>query len=82
MLIPLLEENLDVVGIDASSDMLAMCQQNLTTNQLKAELHTGNLIDFDLGYETFEGIIMPTSTFCLIETEELAIKVLTNFIII
>ena len=79
MLIPLLEENLDVVGIDASSDMLAMCQQNLATNQLKAELHTGNLIDFDLGYETFEGIIMPTSTFCLIETEELAIKVLTNF---
>ncbi|MFI3620649.1 class I SAM-dependent methyltransferase [Vagococcus fluvialis] len=79
MLIPLLEENLDVVGIDASSDMLAMCQQNLVTNQLKAELHTGNLIDFNLGYETFEGIIMPTSTFCLIETEELAIKVLTNF---
>lgn len=79
MLIPLLEENFKIVGIDASSEMLSMCQKNLDIHQLNAELHTGNLIDFNLGYETFEGIIMPTSTFCLIETEKLAIEVLTNF---
>lgn len=79
MLIPLLEEGFNVVGIDTSSDMLAMCQKNLHQSKLVAELHTGNLIDFDLGHDQFEAIIMPTSTFCLIETEKLAINVLTNF---
>ena len=79
MLIPLLKNGFQIEGIDQSSDMLSMCQRNLEQHDLQAVLHQGNLIHFDLGKAVFEAIIMPTATFSLIETEELALQVLENF---
>ncbi|MEG2254886.1 MAG: class I SAM-dependent methyltransferase [Vagococcus sp.] len=79
LLLPLLKEGFKVVGLDQSEEMLTKCRQNLSTHQLEASLHQGNLVDFDLGSNQFEAIIMPTSTFCLIESHELAMTVLKNF---
>lgn len=77
MLIPLLQEGFSVEGIDQSDAMLAACQKNLTAANLTTNLYQGNL-DTILLEKKYAGIIMPTSTFCLFETEEIAIKVLHN----
>lgn len=79
MLIPLLEEGFQVEGIDFSEEMLQTCQNNLEAHSLSSVLHIGDLSTFKLPTTNYDAIILPTSTFCLIETEELAIKVLTNF---
>ena len=79
MMIPLLEEGYSVEGLDLSKDMLKTCQSNLEKHSLASKLHVGDLATFDLPTKDYEAIILPTSTFCLIDTEELAIKVLTNF---
>lgn len=77
MLIPLLQEGASIEGIDQSEAMLAECQKNLTTANLTTNLYQGNLETIQLE-KKYAGIIMPTSTFCLFETEEIAIKVLHN----
>ncbi|MGX7025459.1 class I SAM-dependent methyltransferase [Vagococcus hydrophili] len=79
MLIPLLEEGFQVEGVDQSTDMLAVCRDNLDKHHLQTSLHQDNLTHFSLGNSTFEAIILPTSTFCLIENEQLAYQTLTNF---
>ncbi|MBP1042697.1 class I SAM-dependent methyltransferase [Vagococcus sp. BWB3-3] len=77
MLLPLLEEGLTVEGLDQSAEMLAYCYQHLESHQLSTPLYKANLENFDLPAD-YEAIIMPTATFCLLETEALAIKVLQN----
>lgn len=79
MLIPLLEDGYEVEGVDLSQDMLEKCQSNLEKHSLISKLHVGDLATFDLPTKDYQAIILPTSTFCLIETEALAIEVLTNF---
>ncbi len=79
MLIPLLEDGLSVEGIDQSEEMLAACRLNLNKQGLEACLHHGDLATFFLGDNQFEAIIVPTATFCLIQTEKLAYQVLENF---
>lgn len=78
MLLPLLAEGLDVVGIDQSTEMLARCRQHLVEHQLNTDLYQGNLSQFQIN-SPFAAIIMPTATFCLLETEEIALTVLRNY---
>lgn len=78
MLIPLLQDGFNVEGLDTSADMLAQCRKNLEHYQLQSTLYQDDLSSFQLNKQ-FDGIIVPTATFCLIETEELAYQVLTNF---
>ena len=79
MLIPLLEEGFDMEGMDQSETMLKACQNNLTARHLKATLYQQDLVTADLAENFYEGIIMPTATFCLIQDEDAAFKVLENF---
>ncbi|MEG0255608.1 MAG: class I SAM-dependent methyltransferase [Vagococcus sp.] len=79
MLIPLLKEGFDIEGIDQSFDMLAACQASLSQQQLATTIHQGNLADFLIAENYYEAIIMPTATFCLLETEKLAYQTLINF---
>ena len=76
-LIPLLQAGLSVDGVDQSSDMLRACDKNLQAAGLSATLHHAQLESMTLG-KKYAAIIMPTSTFCLIETEALAVSVLRN----
>lgn len=79
MLIPLLEEGFHIEGIDQSKDMLDACQKNLVAHHLSAPIYQDDLALFSIHDNYYDAIIMPTSTFCLIQTEELANQVLENF---
>lgn len=48
VLIPLLEQGLDVVGIDTSKDMMNRCLARCKVKGLQAELHEQSMLDFDL----------------------------------
>lgn len=78
MLVPLLEDGLDVEGLDVSIDMLNRCKSNLDTFKLNAPLHYFDLTTFKIDY-LFKAIIVPTATFCLLDTEEKALMTLKNF---
>ena len=78
MLLPLLEEGFDIEGLDQSTEMLAICRQHLESHQLSSRLYQADLGQFQLDTR-YQGIIMPTATFCLLETEALALKVLRSF---
>lgn len=78
MLLPLLEEGFDMEGVDNSNDMLACCHQNLDKYGLTANIYEEDLANFFASEDYFEAIIIPTATFCLFETAELATQVLTN----
>ncbi|MCR2821457.1 class I SAM-dependent methyltransferase [Lederbergia panacisoli] len=77
-LIPLLEKGYVVDGLDYSADMLKSCRSRCENRGLNPELFEGKLEDFNLPYK-YEAIIMPTGTFCLLETREAAINALTCF---
>lgn len=77
MLIPLLQLGLTVEGIDNSSEMLRQCKQNCHAHNLTTTLHHGDLADFQFPRQ-YAAIIIPTSTFCLIDNEAKALKVLRN----
>lgn len=79
MLIPLLEEGFRIEGVDQSKDMLKACQKNLAAHHLSAPIYQDDLAFFSIDSNYYDAIIMPTSTFCLIQTEELANQVLKNF---
>ena len=51
VLIPLLEQGLDVIGIDTSSDMTARCLAACKQKNLKPEIHDQSMLEFDLSRE-------------------------------
>ena len=79
MLIPLLEDGFDVHGVDSSIEMLEKCQKHLKEHALETILFEDDLTIFNLGKKDYSAIILPTSTFCLIKTQQLAQQVLENF---
>ena len=77
MLIPLLQAGLDVEGVDLSADMLHLCQTHLEKENLTAKLYHQDLTCLTIN-QTYQSIIMPTGSFCLIEREQV-LDVLTHF---
>lgn len=77
-LIPLLENGFVVDGIDYSPEMLQSCRNRCEERELAPELYEMRLENFALSQQ-YQSIIMPTGTFCLIESREKAITVLKNF---
>ncbi len=78
VLIPLLEKGLNVVGFDASSQMLAYCQHELDLRGLKTTLKQQRFDNFN-SEEEFEAIIIPAGSFQLITQVEEALNVLRRF---
>lgn len=78
MLIPLLEAGLNVDGIDYSPEMLASCRKRCEDRNLKPELHEGVLQNFSLPHH-YEAIVIPTGSFCLIESRKDSINALKCF---
>lgn len=79
VLLPLLTAGFDVEGVDQSEDMLKQCRTHLMTSGFETSLYTDDLATFSIKDTLYEAIIMPTATFCLIETEEKAWETLANF---
>lgn len=59
ILLPLVEQGLQVVGLDGSQTMLDLCQARLRERDLNAKLVRGDMRDFDLGGQTFGTILVP-----------------------
>lgn len=77
LLIPLLEAGYHLHGIDQSLDMLTRCRQHCQSRGLDTELFHDRIEKCQLPYR-YDAIIIPTSTFCLFPTEEVALEVLKN----
>jgi len=78
LIIPLLEAGLTVDGIDYSPEMLDSCRARFEERGLSANLYEGQLQDFSLPF-TYDAIIIPTGSFCLIEKREDSLNALRSF---
>lgn len=77
-LIPLLEQGFDVDGFDASSAMLDSCQKYCQERHLTPQLYKADFVNFSFN-QTYEAIVVPTGSFCLIESLDDAQQTLLNF---
>lgn len=77
-LIPLLESDYTVDGIDYSQEMLDSCRKRCRERGFNPNLYSGNLCNFSLSSK-YEAIVIPTGSFCLIEKLEDAKGALTCF---
>lgn len=78
MLVPLLENNLNVDGFDSSPEMLEMCRKNCEERGLRPNLFEADMLTFSLGTE-YEAIVVPAGTFLLLHEREASFKALKNF---
>ena len=51
VLVPLLERNYDIVGIDTSEDMMARCRATCAERNLEVELHKQSMLELELPQE-------------------------------
>lgn len=77
MLVPLLTEGFQMVGIDNSPDMLKQCEINLEEANLAGQLFTADFCQTPLT-DSYSAIIIPTSTFNLITDYTQALAGLKN----
>jgi ubiquinone/menaquinone biosynthesis C-methylase UbiE len=78
LLIPLLEADLNVEGIDSSEDMLASCRQHCAQRGLKSVLHHGFVENLDLSGK-FKAIVVSFGSFMLLEKRNAAVAALQAF---
>ncbi|MGG3449357.1 class I SAM-dependent methyltransferase [Domibacillus aminovorans] len=76
--IPLLEKGFIVDGIDYSPEMLDSCRKRCRERGLNPKLYEGNLSSFSLESK-YEAIVIPTGSFCLIESTKEAKDALKCF---
>jgi ubiquinone/menaquinone biosynthesis C-methylase UbiE len=74
-LLPLLAQGLDIEGTDASSDMLALCQQRGKQLGLSPTLHCGRLEALELP-RCFGLVFIPSGSFSLLTRERDAVQCL------
>jgi len=65
VLLPLLEADYDVEGLDVSGQMLKICQEKARENGKDPVLHEGSMVDFDLGKQ-YKTMIIPGFSFQLV----------------
>ena len=75
---PLLEAGLDVTGFDHSADMLAVCRRNAEQRGLAPKLAQARFQDFAFD-QSFAALIVPTSSFVLVDDFDDALAVLERF---
>ena len=69
ILVPLAEEGLDVIGLDASPEMLAICRKKLGSGSENVRLVQGDIRRFDLN-ERFSMILIPGFSIQLLLEED------------
>ena len=78
LMIPLLEAGLEVDGFDRSPEMLAICAANAQARGFSPRLVQASFAEFDLG-RAYAAIIVPASSFILIDEFEAAMDCLARF---
>lgn len=78
LMIPLMEAGIDMEGFDASPDMLAICAARASARGLDPRLTRARMQDF--AYDrAFAAIIVPASSFILVDDFDEALAVLDRF---
>lgn len=78
LLIPLLEAGLPMEGFDHSAHMLAVCEGHLRSRGLVSRLQQARFSDFTAD-QPYGAIIVPASSFILIDDYDAAVAALTRF---
>jgi SAM-dependent methyltransferase len=78
LMIPLLEAGLEVEGFDHSAEMLAICRANARARGFEPRLTQARFQDIAYG-RAFAAIIVPASSFVLIDDYDAAVGVLERF---
>ncbi|MDR0140242.1 class I SAM-dependent methyltransferase [Metabacillus idriensis] len=76
--IPLLQDGLNVEGIDQSPEMLESCKKRCEERGLSPVLHEMDMSEMKL-QRNYEAIIIPAGTFLLLEDRKKSILALKNF---
>ena len=71
-LLPLLADGIDIEGVDCSPDMLALCRQYATVNDLSPVLHQGDMQSIALG-KTYQAALIPAFTLQILPNPSLAL---------
>ncbi|GAK08706.1 class I SAM-dependent methyltransferase [Geomicrobium sp. JCM 19038] len=78
MLFPLIDAGFQVVGVDTSKEMLDLCRSYATNNGYNPTLIQDDITTVQL-HQKFGAIIVPTGSFSLLTSRELAKTALQNF---
>lgn len=78
ILIPLLKAGFAIEGLDNSKAMLEKCQANCKQQAELVQLYQADMTEFSLG-KSYDAVIIPTGSFCLLPSFELAKKALQQF---
>lgn len=78
LMIPLLEAGIDIEGFDHSPEMLAICRTRAGERGLEPRLFQARMQDFACD-RAFAAIIVPTSSFLLVDDVDEALAVLRRF---
>ncbi|THV27331.1 class I SAM-dependent methyltransferase [Glycomyces paridis] len=77
MLVPLVENGLNVTGYDTSEHMLRICRENLAAAGLEAEVFLGDMTTYaDPG--AYEAIVVPVGSIVLLPDREATVQALTR----
>lgn len=79
VLIPFLEKDYQIEGIDLSSEMLSLCEQECKDRNLETNLYLANIESFKPN-KTYERIIIPSGSFSLFENIDLVIENISNLL--
>lgn len=66
LLVPIRQLGIDIEGLDISPDMLAICQEKLSSKNLTSQLYEQDMVDFDTG-KLYRTIFISGGTLQLIE---------------
>ena len=69
VLLPLVQEGIEVVGLDSSPVMVGKCRENLAAEEFAIEVVEADMVNFDLGRE-FDLLIVPGASFQLLTERE------------
>lgn len=78
ILIPLLQQGIDVEGFDCSDDMLGLCQNHCKERGLSPKLFNDKMEELNLD-NRYEAIIIPTGSFLLLHNREDSLEALSRF---
>lgn len=78
LMIPLMQAGIDIEGFDSSADMLDICRTRAAERGLLPRLTQARMQDFVFD-RTFAAIIVPASTFILVDDFDEALAVLRRF---
>lgn len=67
--VPLLEQGLDISGIDTSGDMMDRCRAKCKAKGLRADLYKQSMLEFDLS-RTFGLVILPSGGLGLLTSDK------------